>query len=216
MPNYWSAVFLAALAGSAIAPHDYPTWFLDMLPAGSICLALLATRRRFVLTPLCYAVLLALCLLILLGAHYTFARVPPFEWIKPWLGWERNNFDKLAHCFQGFAPAILFREILIRFEVVAKRPWLYFIVPGLCLALSAAYELVEWVSALLLRDRAEDFLALQGDPWDAQSDMAFALLGAVAAVALLSRLHDWQIARLAAERESPIRGLPVSRQPPLL
>jgi putative membrane protein len=209
-------VFSLALIWSALDPAGVLTWVLDMLPALGAAVLLAATQRRFVLTPLSYGLLLALCLLILVGAHYSFGRVPLFDWLKPWLGTERNDFDKLAHFFQGFAPAIVFREILIRFEVVERRRWLGILVPGLCLALSAAYELVEWGAALILRERAEDFLAIQGDPWDTQSDMAAALLGAVAAVALLNRLHDRQIARLGTEtgRESPVRSIPASRRPP--
>lgn len=210
MPKYWIVLFLAVLVWSAVAPHDPLTWFLEMLPAAGCFLVLAGTRRWFVFTPLAYALLLVLCLLILVGAHYSFGRVPAFEWLKPWLGTERNNFDKLAHFFQGFVPAIVFREFLIRFEVVPKRVWLWAIVPALALALSAAYELVEWAAALILADEAEDFLAIQGDTWDAQSDMAVALLGALVALVLLHRLHDRQIARLVGGSypESPIRRLP--------
>jgi putative membrane protein len=216
LPTYWMPVFSFALIWSALDPAGVLTWVLDMLPALGAAVLLAATQRRFVLTPLSYGLLLALCLLILVGAHYSFGRVPVFEWLKPWLGTERNNFDKLAHFFQGFVPAVVFREVLIRFEAVEKRHWLSVIVLGLCLAFSAAYELVEWGAVPILRERAEDFLAIQGDPWDAQSDMAAALLGAVAAVALLSRLHDRQIARLVVEmeRESPVRSIPASRRPP--
>ena len=157
------------------------------------------TRRRFPLTPVCYGLLLVLCLLILVGAHYSFGSVPLFEWLKPWLHTERNQFDKLAHFFQGLAPALLFREILIRFRVVTRHPWLWMIVPALALALSAAYELVEWWVALILHERADDFLAIQGDPWDTQSDMAFALGGALAGLLLFSRRQDRQIAAIEAE-----------------
>ncbi|BBL73318.1 membrane protein [Methylomagnum ishizawai] len=199
MPAYWTPAFLAACVGSAIAPYDLVTWCLEIPPALAIFLALRATRRRFPLTPLSYAALFILCGLILLGAHYSFARVPGFDA----LGGGRNGFDKLAHFFQGFAPALAFRELLLRGGVVARRVWLDYLVPALCLALSAAYELVEWGVAWLLGGRAEAFLAIQGDVWDAQSDMAAALLGAVLAVALLGRGHDRQIARLARERCYP-------------
>lgn len=194
MPLYWIVLFPLILIWSAVDPAGRLTWFLESLPALGAFIVLLATERRFPLTPLSYALLAGLCLLILVGAHYSFGAVPLFDWLKPWLRTERNNFDKLAHFFQGFVPAILFREILIRFGVVVKRSWLWILVPSICLALSAAYELVEWWAALILRERAEDFLALQGDPWDAQSDMAVALFGAVAALALLSGRHDRQIA----------------------
>lgn len=159
--------------------------------------AVIATHRLFPLTPLAYSLILALCLLILVGAHYSFGKVPFFDWLKPLFGSQRNNFDKLAHFFQGFSPAVVFREIFIRSGVFRDRRWLAAIVAALCLALSAAYELVEWAVAVALRDGTEDFLAMQGDLWDAQSDMAFALAGALISLALLSRRHDKQIERLS-------------------
>ena len=214
MPLYWILVFPLALLWSGLRPHGGLTWLLDALPAIAAFVALVMTRRRFALTPVSYALLLVLCLLILAGAHYSFSRVPLFNELKPWLGTERNDFDKLAHFFQGFAPALVLREILIRFEVLAKRSWLWVVVVGLSLALSATYELVEWWAALILRERAEDFLAIQGDPWDTQSDMAAALLGALCAVVMLGRLQDRQISRLIGtdRGESPIRGLPDDRR----
>lgn len=184
------------LVWSAIQPHNSVAWILDAIPALAAFVAVLATHRQFALTPLAYGLILMLCALILIGAHYSFGKVPFFDWIKPLFGYQRNNFDKLAHFFQGFTPAIIFREILVRFGVFRNRRWLVAIVPALCLALSAAYELVEWAVAVILRDHAEDFLAIQGDPWDAQSDMAFALTGAIMSLALLSRQHDKQIERL--------------------
>lgn len=214
MPKYWTLVFSAVWLWSAVTPYGYLTWFLEMLPALGCFAALFASRRWLQLTPLSYGLLLSLCVLILVGAHYSFAHVPAPDWLKPWVGTGRNNFDRLAHFFQGFVPAIVFRELLIRYEVLTKRVWLWPIVPALCLALSAAYELVEWLAALVLGSGADDFLAIQGDPWDAQSDMAMALVGALAALALLSRLHDRQIARIegGAGPESPIRGLPTARR----
>ncbi|WP_348758764.1 DUF2238 domain-containing protein [Candidatus Methylocalor cossyra] len=200
MPRYWSAVFLPTLAASAVRPHDYLTWLLEALPAVAVFGALLATRRRLPLTPLSYALLLVLCLLVLAGAHYSFAHVPPFEWLRPYLRPGRNDFDKLAHLFQGLAPAVVFRELLVRGAVVRRDGWLNPIALGLTLALSAAYELLEWLTAQLLGDAARDFLALQGDPWDAQSDMTFALLGAATATTLLSRWHDRQLAATGSGR----------------
>lgn len=151
LPLYWILVFPLALLWSGLRPHGGLTWLLDALPAIAAFVALVMTRRRFALTPVSYALLLVLCLLILAGAHYSFSRVPLFNELKPWLGTERNDFDKLAHFFQGFAPALVLREILIRFEVLAKRSWLWVVVVGLSLALSATYELVEWWAALILR-----------------------------------------------------------------
>jgi putative membrane protein len=198
MLRLWLILFSAVFAWSAVAPYDRLTWVLEMLPAAAVFLALLATRRRFAVTPLCLGVLLVLCLLILVGAHYSFARVPPFEGLRHWTGGGRNEFDKFAHFFQGFSPALLFREILLRSRALADRRWLAPLVLASCLALSAAYELLEWLAALLLGGRAEAFLAIQGDPFDAQSDMAMALAGASLALALLGRLHDRQVARLKA------------------
>jgi putative membrane protein len=194
--NIFIFAFVSVLAWSVVQPYSYSVWLLDAMPAMAAFVAVIATHRLFPLTPLAYSLILALCLLILVGAHYSFGKVPFFDWLKPLFGSQRNNFDKLAHFFQGFSPAVIFREIFIRFGAFRDRRWLAAIVPALCLALSAAYELVEWAVAVALRDGAEDFLAMQGDLWDAQSDMAFALAGALISLALLSRRHDKQIERL--------------------
>jgi putative membrane protein len=195
--NIFIFAFVSVLAWSVVQPYSYSVWLLDAIPAMAAFVAVIATHRLFPLTPLAYSLILALCLLILVGAHYSFGKVPFFDWLKPLFGSQRNNFDKLAHFFQGFSPAVVFREIFIRSGVFRDRRWLAAIVAALCLALSAAYELVEWAVAVALRDGTEDFLAMQGDLWDAQSDMAFALAGALISLALLSRRHDKQIERLS-------------------
>lgn len=195
--NIFIFAFVSVLAWSVVQPYSYSVWLLDAIPAMAAFVAVIATHRLFPLTPLAYSLILALCLLILVGAHYSFGKVPFFDWLKPLFGSQRNNFDKLAHFFQGFSPAVVFREIFIRSGVFRDRRWLAAIVAALCLALSAGYELVEWAVAVALRDGAEDFLAMQGDLWDAQSDMAFALAGALISLALLSRRHDKQIERLS-------------------
>jgi putative membrane protein len=195
--NIFIFAFVSVLAWSVVQPYSYSVWLLDAIPAMAAFVAVIATHRLFPLTPLAYSLILALCLLILVGAHYSFGKVPFFDWLKPLFGSQRNNFDKLAHFFQGFSPAVVFREIFIRSGVFRDRRWLAAIVAALCLALSAAYELVEWAVAVALRDGTEDFLAMQGDLWDAQSDMAFALTGALISLALLSRRHDKQIERLS-------------------
>ena len=197
MFNIFIFAFVSVLAWSVVQPYSYSVWLLDAIPAMAAFVAVIATHRLFPLTPLAYSLILALCLLILVGAHYSFGKVPFFDWLKPLFGSQRNNFDKLAHFFQGFSPAVVFREIFIRSGVFRDRRWLAAIVAALCLALSAAYELVEWAVAVALRDGTEDFLAMQGDLWDAQSDMAFALAGALISLALLSRRHDKQIERLS-------------------
>jgi putative membrane protein len=189
-------LFLAAIATvvSAIAPHDRTTWWLEAFPVFVAALLLIATAPRFPLTPLAYRLIFLHAIVLLVGAHWTYARVPLGEWAREWFGWQRNHYDRLGHFAQGFVPAIVLREMLIRMRVVASRRWLFFVVAAIALALSACYELVEWVAALLLGTGADDFLGTQGDPWDTQCDMALALLGALVAQLLLARWHDAQIA----------------------
>jgi putative membrane protein len=197
MNKLWLFIFSAVFIWSAVYPKDYFTWALEVAPA-VIGLAILAcTRRNFRSTNLAYALILAHCVILMVGGHYTYAEVPLFDRLKDVFGWERNNYDKIGHFAQGFAPAIIAREILIRNRVVSGRAWLNTFVVSVCLAISALYELLEWVTAELTGEAAEAFLGTQGYIWDTQSDMAFALLGAVAALVLLSRLHDAQIMRLA-------------------
>ena len=189
----WLVVFLAVLAWSAWAPHDYPTWWLEVLPALIGLVILAVTRRRFPLTPLVYGLILVHAVILMVGGHYTYAEVPLGDWVRDWSGGERNNYDKLGHFAQGFVPAMIAREILVRLRVVTRRGWLALIVVALCLAISAFYELIEWWVALLSDTAAEAFLGTQGYVWDTQSDMFFALAGATAAMLLLSRLHDRQL-----------------------
>jgi putative membrane protein len=188
----WLAVFVGVLAWSGIGPQDYLTWTLEVSPAVIGLAVLAATRRRFPLTTLAYQLILVHAVILMVGGHYTYAEVPLGEW----LGSGRNNYDKLGHFAQGFAPAILAREILLRNRVVRGRAWLVFLVICICLAISACYELIEWAVALVSQQAAESFLGTQGYEWDTQSDMWWALIGAVAAVATLARLHDRQLSRL--------------------
>jgi putative membrane protein len=192
----WLGIFLAVLSWSAWRPHDYPTWWLEVLPALAALAILLATRRRFPLTPLLYGLILVHAVILMVGGHYTYAEVPLGDWVRDWTGGTRNNYDKLGHLAQGFVPAIVAREILLRLRVVARRGWLGVIVVALCLAISAFYELIEWWVALASGTAAEAFLGTQGYVWDTQSDMFLALVGAVAAVVLLSRVHDRQLSKL--------------------
>lgn len=192
----WLAVFLAVLAWSAVAPHDRLTWWLEVLPA-LVALAVLATtRRRFPLTPLLYVLVLVHAVILMVGGHYTYAEVPLGDWMQSLTGSERNDYDKLGHFAQGFVPALAARELLLRFDVVARRGWLAFLIVACCLAISAFYELIEWWAALLSREAAEAFLGTQGYVWDTQSDMAWALTGAILSLLLLSRIHDRQLSRL--------------------
>jgi putative membrane protein len=193
---YWVLIFLSVLAWSAIQPRDYLTWALEVAPAVAAFALLLLTRRRFPLTPLAYGLILAFAIILMVGGHYTYAEVPLFDVIKESFGLQRNNYDKLGHFAQGFVPAIVAREILIRNAVVEKRWWLSAIVVAICLAVSAFYELIEWWVALLSQEAAAAFLGTQGYVWDTQSDMFYALAGACLALLTLAPLHDRQIALL--------------------
>jgi len=194
----WLAVFFAVLAWSAWKPHDYPTWWLEVLPALLALVILALTRGFFPLTPLVYWLILGHCVVLMVGGHYTYAEVPLGDWVAEWTGGPRNNYDKLGHFVQGFVPAMIAREILIRNRVVGRRGWLSLIVVSICLAISAFYELVEWWVALLSGEAAESFLGTQGYAWDTQSDMFLALVGALMALLLLSRTHDRQLAVVAS------------------
>ncbi|MGZ8928805.1 MAG: DUF2238 domain-containing protein [Methylobacter sp.] len=199
MNKIWLGIFFTALLWSGIDPKDYPTWMLEVAPAVIALIVLAKTREKFRLTDLAYNLILVHSLILMVGAHYTYAEVPLFDWLKDAFNLERNNYDKVGHLAQGFIPAIIAREVLIRNHVLLNLKWLNFFIVCICLAISAVYELIEWCVALLSSEAAEAFLGTQGYIWDTQSDMAFALLGAVLALALLSNLHDRHIARLMAE-----------------
>ncbi|MFT6558825.1 DUF2238 domain-containing protein [Sneathiella sp.] len=196
MQILWLAVFVAVLIWSGINPKDYFTWFLEVLPA-IIGLGLLAaTRKRFPLTPLLYFLILVHAVILMVGGHYTYAEVPLFDVIRDLMESDRNNYDKVGHLAQGFVPAIIAREILIRLSVVKTPEWRTLFIISICLAFSAFYELIEWWAALLSGEAAEAFLGTQGYVWDTQSDMALALLGSILALILLPRLHDRQLSDL--------------------
>lgn len=187
---------LAALAVSAIHPHDRLTWVLEVFPFFIAAPVLIATWRRFPLTPLLYRLILVHAVILFIGGHYTYAEVPLGEWLRDLLALDRNPYDRIGHFAQGFVPAILSRELLLRRTPLVRGGWLFFIVASVCLAVSACYEFIEWWSAILLGQGADAFLGSQGDPWDTQWDMFTALLGAVAAQLTMARLHDRQLARL--------------------
>ncbi len=196
----WVGIFFAVLLWSAWQPKEYFTWFLEVFPALIGFVLIVATYRIFPLTPLLYTLILIHMIILMVGGHYTYAEVPLFDWIKEVLHQSRNNYDKLGHFFQGFEPAILAREILIRKEVVKKsRLWLNYIVLSIVLAFSAFYELLEWAVAVLSGEAADAFLGTQGYVWDTQTDMAWCLMGAVTALLFFSRLHDRQIERLTGQ-----------------
>ncbi|WP_027158063.1 DUF2238 domain-containing protein [Methylobacter luteus] len=200
MTKTWLAVFFSVLIWSAINPKDYPTWLLETSPALIALVILIATRRRFPLTNLAYGLILIHSIILMIGGHYTYAEVPLFDWLKVTFELERNNYDKLGHLAQGFIPAIIAREILIRNQVVKSRKWLNFLIICICLAIAAFYELIEWFVALVSKEAAESFLGTQGYIWDTQSDMAYALGGAISAIIMLSRIHDRQISKIAARQ----------------
>ncbi|MEH6586721.1 MAG: DUF2238 domain-containing protein [Halioglobus sp.] len=174
-------------------PTEPATWALEVAPAVIALIAMALTRNTFPLTPLLYALILAHCIILMVGGHYTYAEVPLFDGL---FGAERNNYDKLGHFIQGFVPAMIARELLIRKQVIAGVAWRNFIIVCFCLALSAFYELLEWLAAVLMGSSAEAFLGTQGYQWDTQTDMAMALLGAVIALLTLGRIHNKQLEQL--------------------
>ena len=192
----WLGIFLAVLSWSAVAPKDRATWWLEVLPALIALGVLVAIRKRFVLTPLSYTLILIHCVILMIGGHYTYAEVPIGEWFREAFDGTRNNYDKLGHVAQGFVPAVVGREVVVRLEVVHSAAWRNFFIVSSVLGFSAFYDLIEWWVALLSQEAADAFLGTQGYAWDTQSDMAWALIGAIAGLLLLSRRQDAQIARL--------------------
>ena len=189
----WITIFTAVLIWSGIGPHDYPTWLLEVAPAIIAAAILWYTRERFPLTRLTYILILIHCIILIVGGHYTYAEVPLFDWLGEQLGHTRNNYDKLGHFAQGFIPAIVAREIVIRKKVFNSTRWRDFFIVCFCLAVSAFYELIEWWVALLSEEAADSFLGTQGYTWDTQSDMGWALLGAILALVILRKMHDHQL-----------------------
>jgi putative membrane protein len=194
-------VVLGVLAWSGLAPHDRFTWVLEVAPVLLGLPIVLATRRRFPLTPLLYVLLALHACILMVGGKYTYAEVPLGFWVGEALGLARNHYDRLGHFAQGFVPAILAREVLIRTSPLRGSRWLPAVVIAFCLAFSALYELIEWWTAVATGDSATAFLGTQGDVWDTQWDMFLALIGAATALLTLSRVHDRQLAALAASAD---------------
>ncbi|MDX8055416.1 DUF2238 domain-containing protein [Lentzea sp. BCCO 10_0798] len=186
---------VVALVASGIGPHDRATWYLEVAPVVIGGALLMATYRRFRLTPLLYRLIFLHALVLILGGHYTYARVPAGFWVQDWFDLARNHYDRFAHFVQGFVPAVLAREILLRRTPLRPGGWLFFLVVCVCLAFSATYELGEWLAAVVAGSGADEFLGTQGDVWDTQWDMFMALLGALAAQLTLARVHDRELAR---------------------
>ena len=192
-----AAIVLLAL--SRIGALEPGTWLMEVAPILIVAPILVLTARRFPLTPLVYRLLFVHALILMVGGHYTYAKVPLGFWAQDAFGLARNHYDRLGHLAQGFVPAMLTREVLLCRSPLERGKWLGFLVVCVCLALSATYELIEWLAAVLGGSAADAFLGTQGDVWDTQWDMFMALIGAISALLLLSRVHDRQLAKLGAE-----------------
>lgn len=198
LPILLLAAVVTVLAWSGVEPRDRLTWLMEVAPVLLAAPLLAFTYRRFPLTPLLYVLAALHAAVLCLGGHHTYAEVPLGFWVQDALGLARNPYDRLGHLMQGFVPALVAREILLRTSPLRRGRWLAFLVTSVALAFSATYELLEWLAAVLLGQGADAFLGTQGDPWDTQWDMALALFGAVASQLLLARVQDRQLARLAA------------------
>ncbi len=202
--KYWVflIIFVLVAVWSGYQPYETGLWFLE----AGICLAavilLMTTFKRFRFTDMTYIFILIHLIILFVGAHYSYARVPLFDWVKEIFDQDRNNYDKVGHFAQGFIPAMVARELLIRLDVVRKKGWIPFFVICICLAISAFYELIEWWTAVLSGDGAEDFLGTQGYVWDTQSDMFCAMIGAICMLLFFSRLQAKQISKMAHSDDS--------------
>lgn len=191
-----TVLVLALLIWSGIQPYDRATWIMETLPAMIVLPVLWATRRRFPLTPLLYVLVFLHCAVLIIGGAYTYARVPAGFMVQDWFDLARNPYDKLGHFMQGFVPALAARELFIRLRVVNGKTWLAFLSVCVVMTVSALYELLEWAAALAMGQGADEFLCTQGDVWDTQSDMFFALICALTALTVLSHLHNRQLQKL--------------------
>ena len=198
------AVVTLALVVSGVQPHDRLTWFLEVVPVLIAAPLLIATHRSFPLTPLVYGLIAIHSLILIVGGHYTYARVPLGFWIQDWFDFSRNHYDRIGHLMQGFGPAIIIRELLIRTSPLAPGKWLFTIVLFTVLGVSATYEFIEWGAALSSEDASAAFLGTQGDVWDTQWDMFLAGCGAIVSQFVLERLHDRQLATVDATVQSKV------------
>lgn len=201
--KYWVflIIFLIVAIWSGIRPYETGLWFLEagMCIVGVAILA--ATFKRFKFTDMTYIFILIHLIILFVGAHYSYAKVPLFDWIRDAFDQSRNNYDKVGHFAQGFIPAMIARELLIRLDVIRKKSWIPFLVVCICLAISAFYELIEWWVAVLSKDGAADFLGMQGYEWDTQSDMFCAMIGAICMLIFFSKLQNKQIERLTKSQD---------------
>ncbi len=200
MKKYYILIFLffVGLTGSAIYPHDYFTWILEVFPAIIGFMVLAITFKRFTFTTLTYVMILVHCYILFIGGHYTYAQVPLFNWLKDVLHQQRNNYDKIGHFAQGFVPAIIVRELFVRKKVIQNRSWLPVLTVTVCMSISMLYEFLEWFVSVTSGESGDSFLGTQGDIWDTQSDMLFATIGAICMVVLLGKIQDKQISKTQA------------------
>lgn len=191
----YTVSMLALLGVSGWRPHEAATWAMEVAPVVIVLPVLWWTRQRFPLTRLLYALIFVHACVLMLGGHYTYARVPLGEWMREVFDFQRNHYDRIGHFMQGFVPAIAARELLLRHTGLQRGGWLFTLVTAVALAISAVYELIEWGAAVALGAGADEFLATQGDPWDTQKDMALAWFGALCAQWMLARRHDRALGR---------------------
>ena len=206
MKKYYLLIFLflAGLVVSAISPHDYFTWILEVFPAIIGVFVLLFTFTRFRFTYLTYVMILLHCYVLFIGGHYTYAMVPAFDWIRDVFHQTRNNYDKLGHFFQGFVPAMIVREIFVRRNIINKKGWVPFLTIAVCGLISLLYELLEWFVSVASGSAGDSFLGTQGDVWDTQSDMLFAIIGAICMLIIMARLQDKQIKAMEKHFNDPM------------
>ena len=196
-PHFLLALLLPVFIWSWISPYDRLTWWLEAFPVFIAVILLVATFNKFRLTDLVYILIFAHAVLLLVGAHYTYARMPLFDTLRDALELERNHYDRLGHFVQGFVPAMVARELLLRTSPLRPGRWLFAIIVLACAGISALFEVFEWLVAAISGGAADDYLALQGDVWDTQKDMALAAIGAACALLLLGKTHDRQLRQLA-------------------
>jgi len=192
-------LFFVGLIGSAINPHDYFTWILEVFPAIIGFVILLLSFRRFSFTYLTYCFILIHCWILFIGGHYTYAQVPLFNWVREVFHQTRNNYDKLGHFAQGFIPAMIVREVYIRKNIIQKKSWMPFLTVVVCMAISMCYEFLEWFVSVASGSSGDSFLGTQGDVWDTQSDMLFATIGAICMVIFMSKIQDRQINKMKTQ-----------------
>jgi len=190
-------LFVIGFIVSGIQPHDYFTWILEVLPGFVGMVILLLTFKKFQFTYLTYVFILVHCYILFIGGHYTYAQVPLFDWVREVFNQSRNNYDKVGHFAQGFIPAMVVRELFVRLAIVKRGNWVSFLTICVCMTISACYELFEWLVAVMSGQSSEAFLGTQGDVWDTQSDMLFALIGAICMVLFVSKYQDKQIQKIA-------------------